>query len=268
MNVKVQIVIPIYKSQLSSNELMALDNTMSKLSRYPIVFLINHQVEIAPLLAKYPQATTLTVSDDWLGARRGIQGYNEMMMSKEFYELFPHTEFILICHVDAWIFRDEIEQWCDAGYDIVAAPWPTRPLYRMFPFKHYISLRNRIMEKQGKRIRPHMREHIGNGGLCLRRVKVFRDACVKYADTIKEYIARAPQDVLYNEDLFWAMETKELKYPSVEEALRFSYDLKPKVCHQLNHYNIPMGCHGYAHRSRVKFWAQFIPGIDMNDLRR
>lgn len=267
MRDKVQIVIPIYRSHLTSNERMALENTMKVLSRYPIAFLINNEVDVAPLLAQYPTATTITVTDEWLGARRGIQGYNEMMMSKEFYDLFTDYEFILICHVDAWIFRDELEAWCDAGYDIVAAPWPTRPLYRKFPFKHFIALRNKLV-KPGRRIRSQMREHIGNGGLCLRRVRVFRDACVKYADTIREYIARAPQDVLYNEDLFWAMEPKELKYPTVEEALRFSYDLKPQVCHRLNHGQLPMGCHGYAHRSRIKFWAQYIPNIDMNDKRK
>jgi hypothetical protein len=266
MNTKVKVVIPIYKSQLSSNELLSLDNTMQKLSRYPIVFLINEQVDIAPFLAKYPQAETLTVSDDWLGARRGIQGYNEMMMSKDFYELFPDTEFILICHIDAWIFRDELEQWCDAGYDIVAAPWPTRPHYRVFPFKHIIALRKKFA-KSDKITRSQMRDGIGNGGLCLRRVKVFRDACVKYADTIQEFIARSPEDVLYNEDLFWALIPKELKYPSVKEALKFSYDLKPKVCHKLNHNNLPMGCHGYTHSSRIKFWQQFIPNIDTADTK-
>lgn len=260
MKFKVKVVIPIYKSCLSKNEQSSLDNTMKKLSIYPIVFLINEQVNITPLLSKYPQASTMTVSDEWLGKRRGIQGYNEMMMSKEFYELFTDTEYILICHVDAWIFRDELEYWCSHGYDIVAAPWPTRPIYRTFPIKQIISIRN-LFVKEKRTKRSIMRDHIGNGGLCLRRVQAFKEVCIKYNSTIQEYIERAPQDVLFNEDLFWALEPEDFKYPSIEEALKFSYDLKPRVCHKLNHKVLPMGCHGYTHKSRVKFWSQFIPDI-------
>jgi hypothetical protein len=259
---KVKVIIPIYKSGLGANEQMSLDNTVKKLSRYPIVFLINEQVDVAPFLSKYPNAETVTVSDDWLGLRRGIQGYNEMMMSREFYELFLDTEFILICHVDEWIFYDELDKWCNSDYDIVAAPWPTRPYYRRFPFKQILQLRAKFADP--KRItRSQMRDRIGNGGLCLRRVKVFRDACIKYAETIREFAERSKTDTLYNEDLFWALVPKELKYPSVEEAVKFAYDLKPKVCHKLNHNKLPMGCHGYMHKSRLKFWMQFIPNIDI-----
>jgi hypothetical protein len=259
---KVKVVIPIYKSILKKNEEKSLDNTMKKLSRYPIVFLVNDQVEIAPYLVKYPQASVMTVSDDWLGVRRGIQGYNEMMMSKDFYELFSDAEYILICHLDAWIFRDEIEQWCDAGYDMVAAPWPTRPIYRYFPIKQYVSIRNKIAKPE-KTERARMRNHIGNGGLCLRRVQTFRDACVRYADKIQEYIARGPQKMLCNEDVFWAFEPKDFKLPSVEESFNFSYDCKPHICYRLNHKKVPMGCHGYARKSRAKFWSQFIPDIEI-----
>lgn len=262
MKTKVKVVIPVYKSALKKNEQKSLDNTMKKLSRYPIVFLVNNQVEIAPYLDKYPQATVLTVSDDWLGTRRGIQGYNEMMMSKEFYELFSDTEYILICHLDAWIFRDELEQWCDAGYDLVAAPWPNRPIYRYFPIKQFISIRNRVASPE-KTERARMRGRIGNGGLCLRCVQTFRDICVEYADVIQEYISRGPRKKLCNEDVFFAFEVKNLKVPSAEEAFNFSYDCKPHICYKLNHKRVPMGCHGYSHKSRVKFWSRFIPDMDI-----
>lgn len=54
----------------------------------------------------------MPVSDTWLGVRNGIAGYNQMMLSREFYQLFNDTEYLLICHTDAWIFRDELEDWC------------------------------------------------------------------------------------------------------------------------------------------------------------
>ena len=69
------------------------------------------------------------------------QGYNEMMMSEKFYELFSDYEYILICHVDAWLFRNELVEWCRKGYDHVAAPWPMRPRYGRFPLKQYLKLK-------------------------------------------------------------------------------------------------------------------------------
>lgn len=65
-----------------------------------------------------------------------------MMMSEAFYQLFSDCEYILICHTDAWIFRDDLSAWCQKGYDLIAAPWPTRPRYRHFPMKQFIQLKN------------------------------------------------------------------------------------------------------------------------------
>ncbi len=100
---------------------------------------------------------------------------------------------------------------------------------------------------------------IGNGGLCLRRVAAFRQACSTYADEIAAFNAR--QDDLHNEDIFWALVPREFRYPTVETALQFAYDLKPQVCHELNGRRLPMGCHGFMHKSRLPFWKPFIPCI-------
>lgn len=182
-----------------------------------------------------------------------------MMMSESFYDLFGDTTYILICHLDAWIFRDEVLRWCETGYDLVAAPWPTRPRYNYFPFKQFLQLKKYLFASK-RIIRSQMYGKIGNGGLCLRKVETFKVACWSYASEIAYFLSR-PEDGLYNEDIFWALIPKELKYPTVEEALQFAYDLKPKVCHYLNHKQLPMGCHGFMHKSRIRFWEPFIPCI-------
>ena len=194
---QVKVVIPIYRAELKDWEQASLANTMQVLAAYPIVWLKPEDVDLHDLTVLYPQAEIMNVSSEWLGTKNGIAGYNRMMMSESFYDLFGDTTYILICHLDAWIFRDEVLRWCETGYDLVAAPWPTRPR----------------------------------------------------------------EDGLYNEDIFWALIPKELKYPTVEEALQFAYDLKPKVCHYLNHKQLPMGCHGFMHKSRIRFWEPFIPCI-------
>ena len=252
MNNLVKIIIPIYKSTLKYWESLALANNIQTLSKHPIVFIKPKDLDISQIANQYPQVSVINVSSDWLGIKRGIKGYNEMMMSKTFYDLFYDTEFILICHTDAWVFRDDLAKWCSAGYDIVAAPWLTKPCWKFMQkiFSGGSNFSNR-------KFRQKMNGKIGNGGLCLRKVTAFRQACEKYKDEISFYNTQsAPQ---YNEDIFWALRPECITYPDEKIALQFAFDTKPKFCYKLNGQELPMGCHGFMHRRRIKFWKRFIP---------
>lgn len=261
MKTLVKVIIPFYKGTLNNWESAALTNNIKLLHNHPIVFLKPDNLDLTPIATAYPQAEMMGVSPDWLGTKRGIAGYNEMMMSKAFYDLFSDTEYILICHTDAWIFHDDLRSWCEKQFDIVAAPWPTRPRYNHFPLKQYIQLRKRFFTPTNEISRLQMYGKIGNGGLCLRKVSAFSDACRVYCKEIEYFNKRF--DAMHNEDIFWALIPKEFNYPSVETALKFAFDLKPKVCYKLNHQQLPMGCHGFMHKSRMKFWEKFIPCIKM-----
>lgn len=251
------VTIHIYTEKLKEWELTALENNKRVLSGREICFLIPHELDTGFLQEKYPDAHMLEVTTDWLGTKRGIKGYNEMMMSPDFYSLFNGYDYMVVCHLDAWIFRDELSEWCAKGYDLVAAPWPMRPRYRHFPLREYMRMKNNILEKAGKTPRALMYGQIGNGGLCLRRVEAFRSACERHAPDIACYSSF--NDGMHNEDIFFALETPEISRPDVAEALRFSFDLKPHVCYRLNHNKLPMGCHGFMHSSRRDFWKNFIP---------
>lgn len=167
--------------------------------------------------------------------------------------------FYKICHTDTWIFRDDLSAWCQKGYDLIAAPWPTRPRYRHFPMKQFIQLKKWLFSSPEKISRMQMYDKIGNGGLCLRKVDSFIQACRKYAREIADFNART--DSMHNEDIFWALIPKEFHYPDVQTAIQFAFDLKPRVCYTLNHKELPMGCHGFMHKSRMNFWKPFIPCI-------
>lgn len=252
------IVIPVYQAALKPEEAAALANNLDKLGSYPAVFLKPEGLDISALRRQFPQVDEMSVSGEWLGTRRGIAGYNEMMMSADFYGLFSRYEYMLICHVDAWVFRDELNHFCQLGYDHVAAPWPMRPRYGRFPLKQYLQLK--LWLKPARRVlHCQMFGRIGNGGFSLRRVSAFREACLRYADEIRFF--NAQQHVLYNEDLFWALVPKELRVPPVAEALTFSFDLKPQLCFNLNGERLPMACHGFNKPMRTAFWRLFIPVV-------
>lgn len=142
--VSVKVVIPVYR-KLNEMESIALSNNIRVLSGYPVVFVKPEGLDISQVTDAYPEAMVAEVTTDWIGTKRGIAGYNEMMMSEDFYSMFSDAEYILVCHTDAWIFRDELLGWCGTGYDVVAAPWPTRPRYKRFPFKQIIRLKTNIL---------------------------------------------------------------------------------------------------------------------------
>jgi hypothetical protein len=44
-------------------------------------------------------------------------------LSEEFYQAFTDFEFMLIYQLDAFVFRDELADWCRSGYEYIGAPW-------------------------------------------------------------------------------------------------------------------------------------------------
>lgn len=252
---RVKVIIPIYRTGLNKYEQAALDNNLRLLRGLPITFLIPDDLDFSAISTRYPDIEVMRVSSDWMGTRRGIQGYNEMMMSERFYAMFSDYEYIFICHVDAWLFRNDVEEWCRKDYDLVAAPWPTRPRYTRFPLKQYMSLR--LLQKPKRKILHfQMFGRIGNGGLSLRKVQTFRDCCIRHSDEISYY--NSQDDDMHNEDIFWSF-VPSLNIPTVKEALAFSFDLKAKLCYKQNQRHLPMGCHGFYKSSRKAFWSDFIP---------
>ena len=265
------IVIPVYRIP-TANEDKSIKNTLSKLKGYDCTFVIPENLDeyegnkgaSAKLFRDYPSVTHTVVRRNWLGPGIGVQGYNEMMLSKSFYEQFMNYKYVLICHPDVWIFRNELQEWLDKDYDIVAAPWIERPrffsrsyLKTKWPFfyiYHFLYKRFPSIDKT-----PQNRKgNIGNGGFSLRKVSSILNVCDKYSEIIKEYISTEDERE-HNEDVFWARVPVELKYPTQYEALNFSIDFHPKLCYRLNNCNLPMACHGYAQRKkRRRFWGRFI----------
>lgn len=250
---RVKIVIPLYCTDLRDEEIRSIERTCSVLSRHPIVLLIPETLDPAPFNERFPGHEIMRVSDEWLGTKHGIAGYNRMMMSREFYALFSDTEYILICQADCWIFRDEVDRWCDAGYDYVGAPSPRRPIYNWFPVRWYLALRRKMASGI---LRQDLVGKVYNGGLSLRRVASFLQACDDYREEIAAFLSRHHH--LYNEDVFWSLVPVSFRYPPVDAALGFSFDVKPDFCYKLNGRRLPFGCHGWYKKPVCEFWEKII----------
>ncbi len=248
----VKVVVPLYREEFSEKERLSALHNLEVLRRYPTVFLLPEGCGVPQEIA---DEEVLYVTDEWLGTKHGIAGYNRMMMDRRFYDLFADCEYILICQTDAWIFRDELEQWCIKGYDYVAAPWAKRDFYFKFPVKQYLALR-RFLTPRHKMLRQDGFNRIGNGGLSLRKVDSFRAACDRYADRIAYFNTKRKH--LYNEDFFWACIPEEFTYPTLDEALGFSFDVRPEFLFRLANGRIPFGCHAWYKPKMYPFWRPII----------
>jgi hypothetical protein len=49
--------------------------------------------------------------------------YSQLLMSKEFYELFIEYDYIIIYQLDCFVFKDSLENWLYTGFDYIGAPW-------------------------------------------------------------------------------------------------------------------------------------------------
>lgn len=252
---KVKVVVPIYKKSLNDRELRSFRHNAKTLSRYPHVLLAPESLDISAIEALLPEAEVIRVSDNWLG-KQGIAGYNDMMLSKSFYEIFSDCQYILICQTDVWIFRDELEKWCDRGYDYIGAPWPKRRRYGMPVISQFLWLRRKFFKRKHQVIRQDYFNKVGNGGMSLRKIDSFIAACDKYADRIAYF--KSHKGTCYNEDWFWAIIPKEFNYPDLTTALGFSFDIHPERCYALHRQQLPFGCHGWFKDRNLKFWSPII----------
>lgn len=240
------VVIPIY-TNLNDFELKSLENNLKQLSAYDCVLVVPRDFQPDSITKRFPQLDVLHVSSQWLGTTNGLDGYNDMMLSSDFYNLFRAYDYMLICHVDAWIFYGErLESWLNKGYDCVAAPWLVRNrwFYRLMGHTDMSTAKGRHYMLNKK---------IGNGGLSLRKINVFAHEAECKRDIFRQMLKSDMQ-----EDMIWAMD-ENLIFPLWNEALQFSFDTKPDYAFRLNNNQLPFGCHKWFGKAYYEFWKSFIP---------
>ena len=250
----VKVVIPFYRSAVSDLEMRSLMQACEVLHSYPLVAVKPVSLDLSEIQAMFPQLSVTSFDDDYF---RGISGYNRLMLAPEFYERFLDCRYILIHQLDAFVFRDELTEWCNKGYDYIGAPWLQKPVYRLPVVSTVMSLIHRYRKAEGKPSKQDLYDKVGNGGLSLRKVACHYRVTQEQASTIGFYLSQKRYH-MYNEDVFWATEATGFSYPKAEEALRFAFDKYPRYCFELNNRQLPFGCHSWYKRKMKRFWQPII----------
>lgn len=210
------IVIPTHKEyhSLSDFEKVSLSNTISKMQRYPIVFVLPDGITTEDYI-KIGINKFLFFDKKYF---KNVESYCELMLSTEFYKLFSNYEYMLISQLDAYIFDDKLEYFLNLNYDYIGS-------------LHDIN--------QGTRIyHPNVGHKLinGNGGFSLRKI----DSFIEASKNIKRDLNGKWdwEDVLYS---YWYKD--KMNIAPDEISLKFGWQQSPEICYKNNNYQLPFGSH-------------------------
>ena len=239
----VVIVIPIYQAEISVTEEGSLKQCIDVLGKYAIKIVKPRGLNLDHWVKKYPLLDLVSFADDYF---LGTAGYNRLMTTISFYEVFRSFDFMLIYQLDAYVFRDELINWCKKGFDYIGAPSLHQEAYDK-------------LQGSSKQIYADALSSnrvVYNGGLSLRKIS----SIIRY---LKIY-NRAYSPWKGNEDMLFSQEATRLipmklflKLPDWQTALRFAFEKSPAATFELTDKHLPFACHAWE-RYDPEFWSPYI----------
>jgi hypothetical protein len=263
---KVAIVTPIYRAHLEEDEWFTFNSISKHLPDF------DHYI-IAPVLLK-KVTKRIPKKLNWIYFKNefflSAESYNQLLISKCFFEAFAHYNYILIAQTDSLVLSDDLMRWVGYGYDYIGAPWGDN--YQTHAGVDFVS--------------------VGNGGFSLRNV----DSALRVLNTkisvindyrhvkkprwwywprirkmmflLSRYCHLIPKITVeqhlkrhyrHAEDIFWGKYAKHFD-PSfsvapVAEALEFAFEADPSGSLQKTGGKLPFGCHAWARYDR-SFWEK------------
>ncbi len=121
------VVIPLYKADLNPYEWISLRRALVILGTHAITLLIPSSKAnriCSALATSLPQGSLdgldfHLVDDRWLAS---VATYNHLLLQGWFYERYIQFSHLLIVQLDAYVFRDELMNWCREPWAYIGAP--------------------------------------------------------------------------------------------------------------------------------------------------
>lgn len=213
------IVIPVYR-QLTVYEYLSfqrLVHIFGKSEYQNNIYIVTHQgISTHEFRNIYNKIQVIYIDEQYF--KNGIVGYNKLIGSSSFYNIFINYKYILIHQLDCFVFYNNLKYFIDLDYDYYGAP-----IFNVVE-----------KDKQGNIKFKFPKVMVGNGGFSLRKVKTFYDFCKQNGDQID-----------HNEDVFFCYFHKEhFNICPINIAKEFAFDCFPnKVFEEVK--KLPMASHGY-----------------------
>lgn len=257
----VTVVVPTHLPEPTALGKVSLAQTLSVLGRHPITFVV-------------PDTLDVSWYEDFCRGKadihfqriawRGIDEFGELMLSPQFFERFVDYEYILVCHLDAFVFKDDLADWCRQGYDYIGSVIYNTAWEQGVPLSRR---KARVNDALRKLLRTRPTEYLANGGFALKRVRTFLEMTSRFRYYIKGYtsIAIARGRGIW-EDLFVLRHFSRLSdnfmIPPRSIAQRFGaeyvdYDEQLLPFGNGDAQNLPFGVHGWI-QFQPEYWKPII----------
>ena len=228
----VAIIIPIYKPTISFFEEQSLLQCFKVLTNYDIYLIHPVGIDLSyyRLLQKKSRLRFLEKGFD-KHYFEGIGGYNNLMVSENFYKGFNTYEFLLIYQLDAYIFKDDINKWCNKKYSIIGAPIH-ETIFKILTKKYSDDFNKQINSSI-----CYM-----NGGFSLRHIQTMIEILQNSKSKTELLLKNLwPEDIIIN----LLLAEGNMNLPHKSDALKFSFEAYPDEAYKLNSKRLPTGCHAW-----------------------
>jgi hypothetical protein len=262
----VAIVVPLSNTAtFTPDEKISLRHLIHYLGRYDKYLIAPKSLEI-----DVPGFRIKRFPDNCFGS---AQAHNRLVYSPKFYEAFSDYEYMLMHHLDSLVLSDQLMEWCGANIDYIGAPWLNCPDSPWVEVSRVGNGGFSLMKTQGAlkvidsprceidpdeywaqhyASQPKLVQWLNLPKKYLKHLRIFN--CARW------HMFRLRQSN-WNNDHFWADEAiryyPEFKIASVEQGLRFAFEVAPRMCFEMNGRKLPFGCHAWARYDR-SFWEPYL----------
>jgi Protein of unknown function (DUF5672) len=231
------VLIPIYKENLDTDEFFSVTASLVHLKDFDVVFIGPKNLKLAYYSKEFPEISFLGFENDFFSS---INGYNKLLTSEYFYQIFDGYNYMLILQSDAILLKNELAKWIAKDYDYIGAPWP----------KGYsLTINTNKLPVEGGVL---CTTFIGNGGLSLRKIRSCIQLLREFPDLALDW-----QNTGHAEDLYFGFLSTVsdfFKTPNIKIAAEFSHDIDPQYLSKLINNQTPFGVHAWSKYDR-SFWT-------------
>lgn len=260
----VAIIVPIYQESLSETEKISMKHLFYFLGNYDKFIIAPEKLKV-----KYDGFKIFKFKNKHF---KNVRAYSKLLLTKRFYKKFSDYDYILIYQLDALVFSDQLNEWCNKSYDYIGAPWINSEMKKIFTGYDRpdycgnggFSLRNvskciNVIEMAKKSFSTIFKE-IAKNELSLLKNKE-KNAKKYFKILLDAYYNSSADRYKYNEDGFWS--SQAIKYcpdfniPTPDIGLKFAFEVGPRYCFKKNINTLPFGCHAWE-KYEKDFWLPYL----------
>lgn len=267
---KAVVIIPIYSPHINPIEEASLKQCLRILYKHDITFITYRELDTHEYKKICSEFNNIKIKYEYFDKCHfnGIDGYNRFCLNTKLYNRFIKYDYMLIYQLDAWVFSDQLIEWCQKGYDYIGPPlfndWSSEHPYFIEGCNGGFSLRKihffLTLLNSSKRI--HSVQQIWNQSHNFSDYIKFIPKCLLGLKKSPSKYIKKKLEQGFNEDIIISILLKDTQFnpniPSPQIAMNFAFEKYPSTLFKMNKNRLPFGCHAFMKYEYTLFWSKFI----------